>query len=202
MAGNTALASDRDEISKLRAARNTRLRDDDATASQLDVVPDLDQVVYPATGTYGGVVHMTAVDGRIGANDTTVADDHPANLRYPEMAGRVHRKAEAILADLGARQQGYPRANQAMGDDHAGVQVTRFAQNHARAEHDSRAKQTTGADFDVSSDMDSRPNFTAFADSGARINDCAAMNPCPWCNDGIERLGDQRIVVVGLLTKQ
>ena len=113
--GQADLPAHGHEITYRRAARNAGHGGDHTTTPQFHVVPDLHQIINPASGTDHGIAHGASVNGRIGADIAIIADQDTPYLGYFYMPARVYRKAETILADPPARVQCHPVANLTMG---------------------------------------------------------------------------------------
>ena len=96
---DTRLSGRYDEFLKVSAASDTHLGDNDTPLLQVDVVPDLHQIINLAAIAYDRVGTRSPVDTRIGANFHIVADNDPAELRDIKMAFRRHVESKSPLAD-------------------------------------------------------------------------------------------------------
>src|SRR5690348_12409616 len=99
MACHCRLAADLDKILEDCRAGDADLRHDDAAASELNVVADLNQVIDARSGSDDGVAGRSAVDRGVGANLYIVLHDHTAKLRDTQEARLGCGKAEALLTD-------------------------------------------------------------------------------------------------------
>jgi len=110
MAGDSTLAGENYIVAQRGAAGNSGLSDDDTASTHLNVVPDLNQIINPATVADDGVRPGAAVDCRIGADFDVVADDDTTELRDGNRPTAVGGKSEAIFANSNAGKQANPIA--------------------------------------------------------------------------------------------
>ena len=119
---------------------------------------DLHKIINHAAIADDGVVAAAPVDGAVGADFHIVADDHPADLGYAQVAVRARGKSKAILADTGARI------------DHRPVTDDAMAERGARADAAIGAEDHTVFENRVGGDMAAFADVATGADRGAGIN--------------------------------
>ena len=192
------LAPDHDMIPEAGAARDSHLGDNDASASETDVVPDLHQIINPAAVADHGIGSGTAVDGGIGADLHVVADDHPAELGNREMSVLRGDKAETILTDAHAGGQPHPHA------DDAAPQRRRGTDSAIVTDHDARADDRIGADLAPLPDLRPRPDHHPRGDRGIGADDGGGID-CRARSDtsgdrciGIKRPRDEGVCAIGV----
>ena len=110
--GEAGLAGDNDRVIEFGASGDSGLGDDHAPAPQLDVVPDLHQIINHAAGTDYGVRARAPVDRGVGADFDVVMDDHAADLGDAQVAVRPGGEAEPLLPDAHAGVDHDPVADQ------------------------------------------------------------------------------------------
>ena len=102
MVGKTGLTTANDIVAKGAAAGNSGLGNDDAAATKLVVMSNLNQIINSATVADDRIIQSTAIHARIGADFNVIADNHPSQLWDPLMAPLNHHKAKTVQTDAGA----------------------------------------------------------------------------------------------------
>src|ERR1039457_3820905 len=149
------------EILERRASGDTGLRRHDAMPTDADIVADLDQVVDLGALADHRVANGAAVDRGAGADLDIVLDDDAPELRHLEVASRAQHVAEAILADLAARMNDDPVADQRVADDRSGPDRAIAPDAHLGSDYRRRPHDAAAADFRA------RPDHRAGLDGDA-----------------------------------
>src|SRR5690242_11381006 len=121
MAGESRLPSDHHIIAKPGAARNAHLRDDNAAAADLHVVPDLHEIINHSARADDRIRPRAAIDGRVRTDLDIVADDYAPELRHLDRRIGIGREAEAVLPDAHAGIDADARAEDAVAERRIGA---------------------------------------------------------------------------------
>src|SRR5664280_672368 len=131
---------------------------------------DLNQVVDLGALADHGVANGAAVDRGAGADLDVVLDDDAPDLRHLEVAGAAHNEAEAILADLAARMDDDPVADQRVGDHRPAADRAIAPYPYLGSDHRRRPDDAAAADFGA------RSNYRARFDGDAAFQPRARMH--------------------------
>src|SRR5262245_26712566 len=123
-----------------------------------DIVAYLNKVVDLGAFADDGIADRAAVDGRARPYLDVVLNDNAPDLWHFQMALTAHDKSEAVLADLAARVNDNPIADQGIDDA------------RARADRAIAPYANVGANDGVRSD------HAAAADFGSRTDDCSRFD--------------------------
>src|SRR5437868_989764 len=153
MAGEAALARDRDVIAKLGGTGNPDLGDEQAMFADLHVVPDLDQVIDLGPLAYHGFAEGGAVDCGASADLDVIFDPDNADLRDFVMLAAVRGKTIAIGSDHDTAVDNAAVANaSAVIDDHVGINDAVVANHRAGFDGDILENRHVVPDDDVLAD--------------------------------------------------
>src|SRR5690606_14813697 len=152
VAGDADRPSDHAVPADAGAAGDGRASGDGGMVADPDVVGDLDQVVQPYVAAQLGVLDRAAVDAGVRADLAVVPHHHTAQLRNLDpvrlgVATPVHRQAEAVRAQHGARVDPDPAAQPDPGDQgDPGDQLGAGADHAVLPHHAAGPEHGTGLD--------------------------------------------------------
>src|SRR5579883_328140 len=165
MSGDTAMAGNHDMVADLGASGDSDHGDDDRAAPDLDVVPDLYEIINHRSLADYRVRARATIDCRIRSDFDIVPDKNTSDLRNSDVPGLVHGEAESILTDPGARENGDPVAENRMRDRGAGADPTIVADFDARTDHGIRFNDAIPPDPRTGADHRPRGDRRALADN-------------------------------------
>ena len=116
MVGNADTAPHHDAVFQDRASRKSGLGGDDAIATDLHIVPHLDEIIDLALFANDCVVIGAAIHAGVGPDADSVLQNHATELGNVERAGAAACNAEPGLADHGARANRHAIADQRKAD--------------------------------------------------------------------------------------
>src|SRR3990172_5534441 len=127
--------------------------------TDLDVVPDMNEIVDPHSSPYQGAAEVSPVDGGVSADLDVVFDHHDSNV--PELDETLVSPGEAKT--VGA-------------DDRPGVD------GHSGAEQRPLTDDDVGPDDDVVTEVDSGADVRAAQHDGASADGCLVSDQNEWAN--------------------
>src|SRR6266542_2007505 len=198
MMRDACLPADNHVVLHLHAARDPRLRHDEATRADAHVMGDVDEIVDLRARPDHGVVHAAAVDARIGADLDVVPDEappHVGNLAvgFAACAGDV---AEAVAAEHRAGVHDH-----ALAERRAGVQRDARVELRVVPDRDAVPQHAPGADADVAAQLhvaaetDVRADRDRLLPRGALADDGGRMDA--RFPDGLRIQHGQQPVAIG-----
>ncbi len=178
------------------------LRHQHAIAADLNVVPDLDQIVDHGAGADDGIRAGTAVERGVGANFHIVADDDAAQLRHFDEAIGIGRKTETVLSDTHAGIEPDARTDNGVADRDLGAHPRVVAERTCSTDYAAGTDQCATTDFGPRAYHGERLDPTAFADLCAGVDASVGRNPRDRRRLWIKGLRRQRVSAVGSLRHQ
>ncbi len=160
VAGKSRLPADHNKILYFGAPRNTHLADDDAAATDFDVMRELNKIVDLAPRANRRIRSRSPVNRCVRANLDIMPDKDTPQLRHFQVAGLIRRKAKPILANADTGVDDYPFADKTT------------LKCYVRADVGAVTDFNTGADDSVRSDPDPLADPYSRPDNRARFDRC------------------------------
>ena len=183
------MAGEDDVVAQPGAARDSHAGHDETTLPDLDVMPDLHEVVHLCAPTHDCILDTAAVDTRIGADFNVVLQDTPAHVRDPDVTLRVGEIAEPVPADHCARLQHDPAPDSAPAiADRSRPDGGIVAYHHSVAQRHALRQSASGTQAHVPAQHHERPYRHVGPEDGTGSNASRRVDPHLGRLGRIERL--------------
>ena len=135
MAGNPHLPSNRNRVFQLCTASYSGLGNENTIAPQTNVVPDLHQIIDPATSANNGIGAASPIHRRISTNFNMVFYHDTSKLRHGQKLCLIVSKSKTCFAYSYTRIKTDAVTHNTIKNRHQGTNMTIISNNDTRPDN-------------------------------------------------------------------